>query len=113
MIRITIAASLLLSSASASWACYEPSVYLSMPTAPSSLSKPDVPYCLQGFGYSGTHSCDDWEITSYQNEVEEYVHDLQDYMNEAIEVARKATAFAQEAEEYARCEAEEVASQHK
>jgi hypothetical protein len=45
--------------------------------------------------------------------VEEYVDDLQDYMNEAIELARKATAFAQEAEEYARCEAEEVASQHK
>ena len=38
--------------------------YCSEPSAPySKPSKPSVPYCVNE--YSNTHTCDDWEIQSY------------------------------------------------
>lgn len=114
MIRVVLPVAILLSSASTAWAsCYEPSVSLSTPPAPGSYSKPDVPYCLRDLRFSGQHSCDAWEIDAYQREVNQYVEELQSYLNEAAEVASKAARYAEEADAYARCEAEEVLSQHK
>lgn len=114
MIRITLLTAILVSVSSQVWAyCYEPSARLSVPSSPSSFTRPSVPYCLSSYRFSGEHTCDQWEIDAYQRDVNEYVEQLQQYMNEAAEVARKAASFAEEAGEYARCEAEEVLSQHK
>lgn len=112
MIRFALSATLLLAP-SASWGCSEPYASISLPSAPGSYSKPDVPYCLSNYSFSGTHTCDDWEIDRYKQEVEDYVEKLQEYMNDAAEVASEAAQFAEEAADYARCEAEEVSNQHK
>ena len=67
--------------------CSEPRA----PSAPSTYSKPSkpsVPFCVNEF--SNTHTCDDWTINSYQNdlrnyqyEVERFIDDLQDYLRDA------------------------------
>lgn len=51
-------------------------------------SKPRAPYCVNE--YSRTHTCDNWEIDAYENElrnyrydIERFVDDLQDYLREA------------------------------
>lgn len=92
--------------------CYEPSFYVSAPDAPGSFAKPSVPYCLDGYSYTGRHTCSGWEIDSYFDEVNDYIDKLNDYVREANELARSAARFAEEAYEYARCEAEEVKRQH-
>ncbi|WBU53597.1 hypothetical protein [Paracoccus sp. SCSIO 75233] len=113
--------------------CSEPSVYASEPSfsgyepsAPSSFQKPDVPYCLSSYSYSGTHDCDEYELNAYFDEVEEYVEDLEDYYEEALIFAQEAIDYANEALafsndiqqfadevlDYANCEAEDVTTQH-
>lgn len=66
--------------------CSEPSPPMFKPT------KPTVPWCVNE--WDNTHTCDDWEIDSYNDEVrryrrdvEDYVDDLQDYVNDAVEYA--------------------------
>lgn len=76
------------------------------------FGRPDVPYCLSSYSYSGTHTCDNWEIESYFSEVDDYVNSLQAYLDEFNEYTRKVSRLAQEAEAYAICEAEEVSTQH-
>lgn len=93
--------------------CSEPSFSETAPDAPGTYERPDVPYCLQEYRWSGRHTCDDWEIDSYQNEVNDYVDELNDYLSEVVAFANEATRYAQEADDYARCEAQEVVSQHK
>ncbi len=93
--------------------CSEPYGKLTLPDAPGSYGRPNVPYCLSGYKWSGKHECDDWELDSYKREVSNYIDQLNTYVNEANEVARKAQRFAQEAYDYATCEADEVASQHR
>lgn len=92
--------------------CSEPSFYQTGPVAPGSYSKPDVPFCLSTYSYSGTHTCNDWEIDSYRDEVKDYVRKLQDYADEANDFANAAILFANEAVDYAKCEAKEVNTQH-
>ena len=92
--------------------CSEPSFFQSAPDAPGSYSKPDVPYCLSSYSNSRTHTCDDWQINSYLDEVREYVRKLRDYADEANNFANAAILFANEAVNYAKCEAEDVNSQH-
>lgn len=92
--------------------CSEPSFYNSAPNAPGSFDRPDVPYCLQEFSWSGRHTCDDWELDGYRDDVEDYVDKLNDYLREAVDFANAAARFAQEAEAYAQCEADEVLTQH-
>lgn len=113
MIRILLSTALLLSMSSATLAyCSEPSASISLPDAPS-YSRPSVPYCLSNFRFSGEHTCGEWEINAYQRSVNQYIGELQEYMDEAASAARDAANYAEEAAEYARCEAEEVAGQHK
>lgn len=92
--------------------CSDPSFYQTAPVAPSSYSKPDVPFCLSTYSYSGTHTCDDWEVDSYLDEVKDYVRKLQNYADEANDFANTAIRFANEAMDYAKCEAKEVNTQH-
>lgn len=92
--------------------CSEPSFYESAPDPPSSWSRPDVPYCLQGYAWSGRHTCSSWDISAYQGEVEDYINELNNYISEANSFMESARRFAIEAAEYAQCEADEVLEQH-
>jgi hypothetical protein len=92
--------------------CSVPSFYDSSPDAPGTFARPDVPYCLRELKWSGRHTCDDWEIDRYRSDVEAYVDKLNDYIREAVDFANAATRFAGDAGAYARCEADEVLTQH-
>ncbi len=113
--------------------CSEPSFYSSEPSfsaiepsAPSSYSRPDAPFCLSDYSYTGTHSCGEWELNNYFNEVDNYINELNDYIEDANRFAADAIAYAIEAREfaesvsyfadeiysYANCEADDVKSQH-
>ena len=69
--------------------------YCSAPSEPGMFSrptKPPVPYCVNE--YARTHTCDSWEISSYNSslqnyryEVESYISDLQRYVNDARDYA--------------------------
>jgi hypothetical protein len=100
------------STAAARAFCSEPSFYGSTPSAPSIFSKPDVPYCLNEYSYSGRHTCDSWEIDSYFNDVNNYISNLNNYVEEANRLAADAASFARQAHEYASCEAKELKTQH-
>ena len=86
--------------------CSEPSFSERTPSAP--YSKPDKPYCLSSFDVTGEHSCSDWEIRSYLEEIERYIRDLNTYHSEAVNFANEAIRYSNEALEYAKCEADEV-----
>ena len=92
--------------------CSEPYDPPTVPDAPGSYVRPSVPYCLSGYKWSGKHECDSWELDRYKREVEEYIDKLNSYVNDANDLAIEAQRFAQEAYNYARCEAEEVSTQH-
>ena len=93
--------------------CFEPaSIRLHPPDLPSSYQRPDVPFCLSNYSWQGTHDCDDWEIDSYFDDVNNYIRLLNDYVQEAESFANKALLFMQETAEYAACEAEQVKTQH-
>jgi hypothetical protein len=102
--------------------CYEPSYAPDPPTIlpgpPESYQKPSPPYCLAGFRYSRTHTCDQWEIDRYVNDINDYIKKLNTYAEEANEFAAKAAefakdanSFAQSAYDYAKCEAADVKSE--
>lgn len=92
--------------------CSEPSFYGSAPDAPSTYSKPSVPYCMSGYSYSGDHDCEDYEIDAYFDEVNYYIDKLNDYVDEAREFHSNMTRFVNDAIEYAQCEARDVRTQH-
>ena len=92
--------------------CYEPSFGDTPPDPPSSYERPDVPYCLEEYSWSGRHTCDDWEIDAYFSDVEDYAEELEDYLYEVEAFKMAAERFASEAVDYATCEADEVVSQH-
>jgi hypothetical protein len=100
------------SAMNASAFCYQPSFSESPPDAPWSSSKPSVPYCLSSYSYTGKHTCDDWEVDSYFEEVNRYLRQLRDYADEAEQFANEAISYANEAIEYANCEGKDVRSQH-
>lgn len=92
--------------------CSEPSFYEMQPTAPRTYTKPSVPFCLSSYSFSRTHTCSQWELDAYKREVADYIEDLNDYLSDAIAFADAATLYVREAESYARCEADEVSTQH-
>lgn len=69
--------------------CAEPSPPFSKP------NKPSTPYCINE--WNNTHTCDDWQINSYNNEIEAYNRDVERYI-------RDLESYVSEAAEYARCE---------
>ncbi len=88
-----------LSTMPASAICFDPSFYEDAPSAPVRYlsSKPSVPYCLSGYGYSGKHTCSQWELDDYFDDVAKYAQDMQRYYEEAVAFANEATEFANEA----------------
>jgi len=69
--------------------CSEPSKPWSKP------SKPSVPFCVNE--WAKTHTCDDWEINSYNSAIQDYNRQVEAY----IEALRR---YVDEAVEYANCE---------
>ena len=92
--------------------CSEPYGRFSAPSAPGRFDRPDVPYCLSSYKWSGKHECDSWEIDSYKREVEEHIEKLNSFVSEANALSQQASRFAREAYDYARCEADEISNQH-
>lgn len=65
--------------------------YCSQPNAPSTyLSKPAKPYC------AATRDCEEWQVSSYRNEVESYYRKLKTY-------AQEVEAYYADAGEYVQC----------
>ena len=59
-------------------------------------------FCVNEF--TNTHTCDDWEISNYNNEIENYRRDLEDYQRELQDYVDQANRFANDAYRYAECE---------
>jgi len=81
--------------------CSEPMA----PSAPSSWSKPtkpSVPFCVNE--WNNTHTCDDWTITSYNNDLQNYSYDVENYQRELQYYVDEAQRFVNDAYEYANCE---------
>ncbi len=91
--------------------CSEPSMYAAVPDAPSTISKPSAPFCMSGYSYSRTHTCDEWEIRSYLDEIDGYVRKLRAYAEASAEFANQAASFASDALDYAKCEQADVMSE--
>ena len=98
-------AALLLSPNIAFAFCSEPNA----PDAPSTFSRPDkptIPFCVNTL--DNTHTCEDWEIDSYnrdlrnyRDEVNDYVQDLRDYIDEAEDYYSEVVA-------YTKCEVNDI-----
>ena len=73
--------------------CSEPSVYMSTP------NKPSVPFCVNE--WDNTHTCSEWEIQSYYDDLENYRSESQQFINEL-------NTYTSEAVEYAQCRANEL-----
>ena len=91
--------------------CSEPDFYTSVPDAPSTIGRPDAPYCLSGYQYNRKHTCEDYEIDSYINETNDYIRELKEFVSESVQFADEARRFASEAGDYAECEAREAKSE--
>ena len=75
------------------------------PDPPSTFmkpTKPNVPWCVDE--YSRTHTCDDWEINSYYNDLDSYRNEVEDYVRQLKDFIYEAEAFYSEAVAYANCE---------
>jgi hypothetical protein len=103
---------LVLAPASASAYCSKPTQSIDFPDGPSSLGRPSVPYCLSKYKYSGKHTCEDEELSSYQRDKEEYMAKLNDYVRATHAAAEEAASYAAKVSKYAQCEADEISSQH-
>jgi len=74
------------------------------PSAPSTSSKPakpikpSVPFCVNE--YTNAHTCDDWTINSYNNDVSYYNNQLQSYNYEIDDYQRKLQYYVTQAQGY-------------
>ena len=66
--------------------CSQPSPPMFKPTPPR------VPFCVDTF--SNTHTCDTWEINSYNNDVETYNREVEDYIDNMQDYVDDAVAYA-------------------
>lgn len=80
--------------------------YCSEPSAPTFYgNKPDepfTPYCIDTF--SKTHNCSEWEIDSYNRDVEAYNDALRSYQREVESYIDELSSYVDEAVTYAKCE---------
>ena len=76
--------------------CMEPSAPYYEP------QKPSVPWCVNE--WENTHTCEQWEIDSYNLEIENFNQEFDDYISELEDYVQDAVAFA-------KCKIDEVASQ--
>ncbi len=72
------------------------------PFTSSKPTKPTAPYCVDTF--TNTHTCDQWEVDSYNSALRQYKYDIEEYIRKLQEYVNEANDFANEALEYAKCE---------
>lgn len=101
--------------------CFDPSFSSDPPEPPTIFyrSKPSVPYCLSSYSYTHKHTCSQWELDSYFDDVDRYVREMRSYYDDAVAFANEATEYANDAirfsenvYNYATCEIKDVNSQH-
>jgi hypothetical protein len=68
--------------------CFEPSNpgYFNM-------SKPTTPYCVNE--WNNTHTCEQWVIENYYNELSNYNSSVDNYINDLNEYVRDANSYAE------------------
>ena len=82
--------------------------YCSAPMAPEppgvydKPTKPSVPFCVNEI--MNTHTCDDWEIDSYNSELSSYRSDIDFYVQKLKNYISEAEYFVNETVAYAKCE---------
>ncbi len=82
--------------------------YCSEPIAPeppgvyTKPTKPLVPFCVNEI--MKTHTCDDWEISSYNSELASYRSDIDFYVEKLKNYISEAENFLNETVAYAKCE---------
>ena len=82
--------------------------YCSEPDPPSRYSKPEKPepptrpYC------AATQSCSEWQVRSYNSELDQYRSDLREYESDVEDYIRKLKSYVDEAVEYAKCESRDL-----
>ncbi len=91
--RIVILILLMMIGTQAGAYCSEPSFYLSTPYTPS------VPHCVNE--WDNTHTCDEWEIESYYNDLESYSYEVGEFIS-------ALNSYVSEASEFAQCKANEL-----
>lgn len=95
----------------ASAICISPSFYETPPNI-YLPSKPSVPYCLGEYSYTQKHSCEPYEIEAYFDDVEEYIDELNNHHASLVDYANATADHANDYLNFAKCEAEEVSTQH-
>ena len=73
--------------------CAEPSLYMATPL------KPNIPYYINE--WNNTHTCDDWVIQNYYDDMNSYADEVETFMN-------ALNNYVSEASEFARCKAGEI-----
>lgn len=91
--------------------CAKPSASLFFDFPEPPTVRPTAPYCLLDFKYSGTHSCDEWEIDAYLNELETYRLRLVRYLNDVQEFVNTTDEMADQARRFADCSMKEALSE--
>jgi|GEM_PF-1433978 len=107
-IFLCVFAMTILASFDANAYCSEPSFFQNPPINGASYSKPSAPYCMSNYKYSGTHTCEDYQINAYVNEIDAYVESLRRFAQEANRFAEEAITFANNAVDFANCEIEDA-----
>lgn len=84
--------------------------YCSDPDTPSFYgtkpSEPYAPYCVNTF--SKTHTCNDWEIDSYNRDVETYNMQLRAYQRAVEDYINDLNGYVDDAVAYAECEVSQL-----
>ncbi|MDE0307341.1 MAG: hypothetical protein OXI87_21045 [Albidovulum sp.] len=104
-VGIAISVVMALSAASVSAWCNAPST-MWIPMTPVAPNKPYVPICINE--YTRTHTCSDWEIASYNNDVENYNWELEQYERDVDAYIDALNEYLYEAREYAECMVDEL-----
>lgn len=74
--------------------------YCSEPSPPfTKPQKPNTPYCVNE--WTNSHTCDDWQVDSYNRELEAYNRDVERYINDL-------QVYVSNAANYAQCEIENL-----
>lgn len=85
--------------------CSSPSEpFDNLPSPPSAFSQPTEPFCLADYKFTGKHTCSDWELESYFNDVEQYAEELRRFADDARSYANEVVDYANDAVDYANCE---------
>lgn len=93
--------------------CVEPTFNTPRPKAPGAYRRPVVPSCLKNYKDTEKHTCEEFEIAAYFDEVNTYIRQLNAYVLKSKNFAEDAASLSKDVLAYAQCEAKEVKGQHK